>query len=186
MEEVWKDIIGYEGFYKVSNFGNVISCKRVVPDTRLGFKTLGQRILKLTVDSVGYVKVALYKETVKEVWKVHRLVAIHFCDKPGGCDIVNHLDNDKQNNKHTNLEWTTPLGNNQHMCIQGRNKPTRGTDCSWTALTEGDVRTIRALCAEGIPQSEIGERYNISQQQVSKINLRLRWKHLEETLDTII
>jgi hypothetical protein len=179
MIEVWKDIIGYEGFYKISNFGNVISCTRVVADTRLGSKTLRQRNLRLTVDSAGYAKVGLYKDSIKEVWKVHRLVALHFCDKSEGCDIVNHLDNDTQNNSSTNLEWTTSLGNNQHMVRQGRNRNARGSDCSFSELTDDNVRDIRRLCSLKVPQTEIADKYNISQQQVSKINLRLRWAHLE-------
>lgn len=178
MQEIWKDVIGYEGSYKISNNGNVISCTRVVDDARLGTKTLNQKFLKPTVDSVGYVKVTLYRETKKKVFKVHRLVALHFCDKPSGCEIVNHLDNDKQNNYYENLEWTTPLGNNQHMCKQGRNRNHKGEECSWTNLTEADVLKIRDLCSQGVAQTSIGLMYGISQQQVSKINLKLRWKHL--------
>lgn len=177
--EIWKDAVGYEGLYKVSNMGNVLSCKRIVEDKRLGTKQLPERLLKLTVDTAGYAKVTLYKGTVKQVWKVHRLVAFHFCEKAEGCDIVNHIDNNTTNNVSSNLEWTTSLGNNRHMMNQGRNRNVRGEDCSWTNLTEKDIIQIRKLCSEGkIPQTQIGEQFGISQQQVSKINVGLRWAHV--------
>ncbi len=177
-DEIWVDVAGFEKLYKVSTHGRVLSCGRVVADRRTGTRTKKDRLLKLTVDSVGYQRVSLCRgSSYKEVWKVHRLVAAHFCQKPDGCDVVNHLDNNTVNNHYSNLEWTTSLGNNQHMTSQGRGKPPRG-ESSYSALTDEDIREIRRLCTEGVPQSSVGKQFRISQQQVSKIVLRTRWAHV--------
>ena len=55
---------------------------------------------------------------------MHRLVAEHFIQKPKGCDVVNHLDCNPQNNCKNNLEWTTEQGNFAYMQSLGRNKRT--------------------------------------------------------------
>ena len=116
--EVWKDIAGYEGFYQVSNMGRV---KRVEHTDKMGH-TYKERILKQPKTPNGYLHVHLSKNE-KTTWQLtHRLVAQAFCEKPDGCDIVNHLDNNHANNSADNLEWTTYQGNMQWASKQGRMK----------------------------------------------------------------
>lgn len=116
--EVWKDISGYEGFYQVSNLGQV---KRVTHTDKTGH-TYKERILKQSKTPNGYLRVHLSKNE-KANWKLtHRLVAHAFCKMTDGCDIVNHIDNNKENNSATNLEWTTYQGNMQWASKQGRMK----------------------------------------------------------------
>lgn len=177
-DEIWVDVAGFEKLYKVSTHGRVLSCGRVVADRRTGTRAKKDRLLKLTVDSTGYQRVSLCRgSSYKEVWKVHRLVASHFCQKPDECDVVNHLDNDKVNNHYANLEWTTSLGNNQHMTRQGRGKPPKG-EASFSKLTDADIREIRRLCDEGVPQATVGKRFGIAQAQVWRIKERIRWAHV--------
>lgn len=177
MNESWVPVKGFEGLYEVSNFGNVKSCSRTVFDSRTTTRTKKEKLLKLTQDSAGYLKVTLYRNTKdKEVWKVHRLVAEHFCTKPMDCPVVNHIDNDKTNNHFSNLEWTTSLGNNQHMMIQGRQYFPSGDESATAKITSSMVSEILSLSKEGMAQSAIAARFGISQQQVSKIVLGLRWK----------
>lgn len=177
MNEVWVSVQGFVGLYEVSNLGRVKSCARVVEDSRTGFRTKSEKMLKLTQDSAGYLKVTLYKGTNhKEVWKVHRLVAYHFCPKLPGNEIVNHIDNVKTNNKSSNLEWTTSLGNNQHMIAQGRGYFPSGEESSSAKVTSSQVTEILRLSSEGFPQSKIGSLFNLSQQQISKIVTGKRWK----------
>lgn len=117
MEEIWKEITDYEGFYAVSNLGRV---KRIEHKDCNGH-IYKERILKLAKKSkLGYLHVHLSKNGVTKWHSVHRLVAEEFVDKKEGCDIVNHLDNNPSNNKAGNLEWTTYEGNMQHATRQGR------------------------------------------------------------------
>lgn len=119
--EVWKDIKGYEGLYQVSNLGNVRSLDRSVKRANGRLKKKG-KLLKLTPNSSGYLRVLLKADGVGKYWFVHRLVALHFVDNPRESknNIVNHLDCNFLNNSVDNLEWTTPLGNARHAIKCGR------------------------------------------------------------------
>ena len=117
MKEVWKDVVDYEGFYQVSNLGKI---KRLNHSDSYG-RTYKERILKTeSADKRGYCRVHLSKNGITKWHLVHRIVAIAFCEKKDGNDIVNHIDNDPSNNVAPNLEWTTYKGNMQHSTKQGR------------------------------------------------------------------
>lgn len=118
MEEIWKTISGYEGFYEVSNYGSV---KRLEHKDKVGH-TYKERILKPYKNNLGYCHVHLSKQGKAKWFLVHRLVAEAFLEKPSDCNIVNHLDNNPSNNNASNLEWTTYKGNMQWAAKQGRMK----------------------------------------------------------------
>ena len=104
MEEIWKDISGYEGLYQISNLGNVKS---------LNYSRTGkERILKPGTDKDGYLLVTLYKNRNKRPFKIHRLVAKAFIPNPDNKSDVNHKDENKTNNCVDNLEWMTRMENN--------------------------------------------------------------------------
>ena len=117
--EVWKPVKGYEGLYEVSDCGNVRSLDRTVSTTR-GTRRIQGRLLSPKQNTTGYLQVALFKNGTRKEWLVSRLVAEAFCEKPEGCDVVNHLDNDISHNLATNLEWTTQRGNIMHSFRQKR------------------------------------------------------------------
>lgn len=97
MEEIWKDVVGYEGLYQVSNMGNVKS---------LNWKKQGYpKNLWLKPHKKGYWQVELAKDGVKKCFVVHRLVALAFIPNPHGYSQVNHKDENKRNNCVDNLEW---------------------------------------------------------------------------------
>ena len=112
MNEIWKDIEGYEGFYQVSNLGRVRSFDRIVikPHPKTGepfeFKHKG-RILKPGKDSKGYLFVNLIIDKVSKLERVHRLVARAFVKGWFDGAVVNHKDENRQNNQADNLEWVT-------------------------------------------------------------------------------
>lgn len=90
MEEVWKDIEGYEGLYQVSNLGNVKS---------LNYQGVSrEKILKPFINSDGYKRVMLYKNKTIKRLSVHRLVAQAFIENPNNYSCVNHKDENNQNN----------------------------------------------------------------------------------------
>ena len=92
--EIWKDIKGYEGKYKISSYGRVKS---------LHYGRV--RILKLRKDKDGYYNIDLHISNDVKTFKVHRLVATHFIDNPNNLPQINHKDENKSNNKVNNLEW---------------------------------------------------------------------------------
>ena len=97
-QEVWKDVTGYEGLYKISNYGKI---KALPKYKRLKLK----KELKTYFDKDGYKVVYLYKHSKKKAKKIHRLVAEAFIPNLNNLPQVNHKDEDKQNNKVDNLEW---------------------------------------------------------------------------------
>lgn len=103
MKEIWKDIIGYEGHYQVSNLGNVKSLER---KDRLGNKRK-EKLLKSCTNPKGYHHVVLSLNGSTHHKSVHRLVAIAFIPNPHNYPQVNHIDENKANNCITNLEWCT-------------------------------------------------------------------------------
>jgi len=108
--EVWKDIPNYEGMYQVSDLGRVKSLKRK------GCKN--DKILKNNTDNYGYLNVNLSKNKVLKTFKVHKIVAIMFLGhEPNGHKIVvDHIDNDKSNNKLSNLQLITQRENLSKDC----------------------------------------------------------------------
>lgn len=106
--EVWKDIAGYEGLYQVSSHGNV----RSLNWGNRGFV----KNLYLKPHNKGYLQVELSNRGIKKMHTVHRLVALAFV--PGYSEglVVNHLDENKQNNRCENLEWCTTSENTKHSC----------------------------------------------------------------------
>ena len=112
MQEVWKDVKGYEGLYQVSNYGRVKSLERSVNNNKNGGKRkLPERIIVPTDNGNGYKIVGLHKERKRKNFYLHRLVAEHFLLNPQNKKYINHLDYDTSNNTVTNLEWCTQKEN---------------------------------------------------------------------------
>lgn len=100
MEE-WKNVIGYEGLYEVSDKGNVRNIRR-------------NTLLRLSKNCYGYIQVNLYKNGIRTGLRVHRLVAQAFIENPDNLPEVNHRDEDKTNNRVDNLEWCTAKYNTNY------------------------------------------------------------------------
>lgn len=117
---MWKAIQGYEGYYEVSDLGEVRSVDRVIPSVdgrqyRRRGKIMKQSISKSrNVHVSGYPVVNLHKQHHSLVVSVHQLVARAFIPNPLNLPTVNHRDGNKLNNASTNLEWASYSANNIH------------------------------------------------------------------------
>nr|DAE52097.1 MAG TPA: homing endonuclease [Caudoviricetes sp.] len=120
VDEVWKDILGYEGIYQVSNLGNIKSLSREVAMPNGGVRLIKELIKVPSTDNDGYYHVGLSQNGKMKTFTIHRLVALHFLEINPSKNIVNHIDEDKNNNKAENLEWVTHTENMNHGTIAKR------------------------------------------------------------------
>ena len=115
--EIWKDIKGYEGLYQVSNLGRVRS---------LHYRNTNEvRELFLKPHNRGYLQVELHRYGDRKMFTVHRLVALAFVDGFAKNREVNHIDENKHNNRADNLEWVTTSENVLHSAAHRKKVKTR-------------------------------------------------------------
>ncbi len=151
--EIWLDIPGYEGLYKISNLGRV--------------KNKNNTIMSQVFNS-GYLVLGLTKDKVQKNIRVHRLVALAFIgDSINEKNEVNHKNGIKTDNREKNLEWVTRIENARLMYQNGIfNKK----------LTIENVKNIRDLIKKGnITQMDIAKKFNISQSIISEIKNNKKW-----------
>lgn len=120
MKEEWRDVVGYEGMYIVSNLGNVMSIPRTVNGHYCRYTVPGYMLTK-HVDKKGYLRVDLSKNNQGSSIKVHRLVAMAFIPNESNKPQINHIDGNKKNNHVDNLEWCTNGENQIHAYAHGLN-----------------------------------------------------------------
>lgn len=119
MFEIWKEVLGFEGLYEVSNHGNVRSVDREVNHNK-GLQSLKGKPKKPSLSTSGYLKVCLYKDNKNHNKYIHRLVISAFSSDEEK-ETVNHIDGNKLNNHISNLEWATYKENNNHANSTGLN-----------------------------------------------------------------
>lgn len=116
MNEIWKDVKGFEALYQVSNYGRV----RSLPRNINGRSLKGVMLKMIEKKSTGYYAVSLHKNGKQTQALVHRLVAEAFCEKQEGCDVVDHINTNIEDNSAINLRWTTTYGNVNNPTTQKR------------------------------------------------------------------
>ena len=110
--EVWKDVVGYEGLYEVSSYGRIKRLEREYWHTHNKTNSkIKELILKLDSINKKYEQIGLTKNSITKNYSVHRLVAIAFIPNKDNKPVVNHIDENKLNNKLCNLEWATQSEN---------------------------------------------------------------------------
>jgi hypothetical protein len=113
--EIFKDIQGFDGVYKISNCGNVMTYSKY---------SKGGRLLSPEKTRKGYLRVHLKRKH----YSIHRLVGIHLIGLPEENMIINHKDGNKENNNILNLEWVTQKENIIHSFENGMSKVAKGSD----------------------------------------------------------
>lgn len=119
--EIWKDIEGYDGYYQISNLGRVKSLGRLMWRGYV-YRMSKDKIRKIKVNRIGYIRLKLWLEGKFKTFSVHRLVALNFIDNPNKKSVVNHIDSIRFNNNVKNLEWVSCLENICHGKINRKTK----------------------------------------------------------------
>lgn len=167
MSEIWKKVINYENYYEVSNLGRIRSLyKNIIMKPTSHYKT-------------KYLQVGLRKPGEKrKTASLHRLIAEVFCENPKNKKVVNHKNGNKLDNRALNLEWVTKKENEEHAVKLGLRNDFIGENNISNKLKETEVLVIKEMLKNGISQSKIAKKFNVSQSTISFINVGKIWNHL--------
>lgn len=131
-EEIWKDILGYEGYYKISSLGRVKSVPRVITLTNGHKKSIQERICKPHLNINGYEIVVLSKNGILKNKSVSRLVGFAFIPNPENKPCIDHINGNRRDNRVENLRWCTRKENdNFELAKKHRSEARRGEKAAW-------------------------------------------------------
>lgn len=164
--EIWKDVVGYEEYFQISNEGRLFS-KR------------SHKVLKQTISKTGYYTVSTKiggRTGISKCFRIHRVVAEAFLVNPQNKETVNHIDGNKLNNNLSNLEWATYSENSQHAFKTGLASGKRGTASVNSKLSDEQVAEIRIRRANGETCRYLGEVFGVHHMQISRISRNVAYK----------
>lgn len=166
-QEEWKDVVGYEGRYRISSFGRIFKIWKK-----------GGGLMKGHSGSFGYIRVHLTGGVRGRPTKlVHRLVAEAFLEKRDGASYVNHKDFNPVNNRSDNLEWVTPGENVRYSAKAGRmcNHEHHGEGNPNSKLTERDVVFIKSELRSGKQMRFLARQFGVTDGAISHIKHGRQW-----------
>lgn len=179
--EQWNDVVGYEGYYKVSTFGRIKSLKRQVFQPQFQKWALRkERIIAQTLNKYGYCKIVLQVDNVRVDTTAHVIVGTAYLPNPENKTQINHKKGNKTDNRPTELEWNTAKENSNHAISIGIDSVV-GVHNGRCILSEKDVLAIREGYEKGKHnnyRNRMSKKYGVSTSQVGKICLGYLWKHL--------
>ena len=151
IEELWKDVVGYEGWYKISNIGNVKRIKKIHCNHGKKNYVFREYILKPSKDRKGYLVVTVTDCVSKKHVKVHRLVAQAFIPNPDEKEQVDHINRCVSDNRVENLRWCTNKENqlNTKNNVILKCNGFSMTVSEWSKKTEIKAATISARISRG-------------------------------------
>ena len=159
MEEIWKPVKNFEGYYEVSSWGRVRSVDRYVVNNK-GLRLINSQIIKQTKQKNGYLYVGLHKKQKQKLIRVHRLVAEAFLPNPENLPEIHHKSEVKTENNVENLQWVSSKQNqNSGTCIERRSKKKQKPVLQYTM----DEKFIKEWPSIKDIEIELGiKQYNIS------------------------
>lgn len=181
MKKIWKDIVGYEGLYQISNDGEVKSVAR--RSSKYSNKgTITTRIIKLRIlkpsTTRGYFHISLSKNGISRKKMIHRLVAETFIENINKPE-VNHINGIKTDNRVENLEWCTRKENARHAKENGLYNSEKGVDRYNVRFGEKEVLEIRKKYEPRIyTMPMLAKEYKVSKSCIQGILERTSWKHI--------
>lgn len=169
-EEIWKDVNGFEGRFKISNFGRILS---------LNGRLKRDIILTPSIDCLGYRALTLRKTPLKRKVRVHTLVGEHFLVNPHlkVRQTINHIDGNKLNNHVSNLEWISAAENCAHAVRIGLYN-IKGSKHPQAKVNEEQVLEMRKMHDEGYTSTQIANKFGISPRNTRDIVSKRLWKHI--------
>lgn len=171
--EIWKDVVGYEGIYQVSNFGRVKSLEKTFWSTKNNsFSTNKEFIRKLSNTRKGYLRTGLMKDLKQKPFLVHRLVAIAFIDNPENKPEINHINGIKTDNRVENLEWVTTKENVIHSFEIGLSKRAKGDENKSSKLSYKKASEIRS---SNLKNKELSIMYGVSISSIELVKSNKTW-----------
>lgn len=175
--EIWKDIVGYEGLYQVSNIGRIARNGFSYCSPYSGYITENRRFI-IGANKDGYRQVKLYKNGEGKFFMIHRLEMIAFVPNLENKPYVNHKNSIRCDNRKDNLEWSTEKENSGHAHTTNKSKRRflmpNGEDSKASKLTQIEVDFIKSN--KGIlSQNRMAKKFNVSQSAISKILSKKTW-----------
>lgn len=162
MDEIWVDIRGYEGLYQVSNMGNIKSMNRRVKHSLYGYMNIKSKRIIAAKNNRGYLTVSLWKNNKGKSFTVHRLVLSMFVDNIKNKKEINHINGNKEDNKLSNLEWSTISENRKHAYDNKFRLPPNKKSVIQKNLNGVIINTFDSIC-------EAERNTGISKQEISKV-----------------
>lgn len=174
-EEIWKDVVGYEGFYKISSKGRVLSLARKGKGS-----PNSNRILKPGISS-GYHTLIFRKNSKSIPIQIHRIIAIAFLQNLHDYTQVNHKNGIKTDNRVENLEWCTPSENILHCILNGRRDTAKGSRKPNATLNEEQVLKIKIFLKKrgNISFEMVAEMFGVKYGVIQNISSGRCWKHVK-------
>lgn len=164
INEEWESVVGWEGFYEVSNYGRIKSLSRIAKGSwKHKNRVLKERIMKQQTNGLGRPTVDLSDGERSKTLQVPLLVAKAFIPNPDNKPQLNHIDGNPANNHISNLEWVTRSENMKHAWENGLRQHYT------TKLSDNDIKKMRIYREFGCPVIFIADIFNCSQTYVSNI-----------------
>lgn len=171
--EIWKDVIGYEGKYQVSSLGRIKGIDRYRTAKNDSRSFLRGRVLKSSLSMHGYECIGLTNIKTKTL-TVHRIVAKAFLPNIDNCPQINHINGIKTDNRVENLEWCSRQYNITHSIVNNLRKSRKGFPLlKLRIFSESDAKCFLSLKQSGMSYTKIGNKYNTDHHTIKRYIDRL-------------